>query len=201
MKFISKKIGLDFDGTCVRHGYPDIGEDIGAQHVLRELVTLGHRLILDTMRSNGLAKQRDGKHRNTRNDARNWFNVNNIKLYADGKDKGQERWTMSNKCHCDIHIDDRNLGVPLLEPKCVDWYAIRHMLMVQGVIPEYEFEIDDIVIIMTQDTPQSEPSYEYGVVTRLGKGIHDVLVDGENRRFLRSRNMIPSSQEYINKYF
>ena len=39
-------IAVDFDGTCVTHKYPDIGEDIGAVPVLKELVDKGHRLIL-----------------------------------------------------------------------------------------------------------------------------------------------------------
>ena len=42
---------LDFDGTCVQHEYPYVGDDIGAQQVLHDLVKNGHQLILFTMRS------------------------------------------------------------------------------------------------------------------------------------------------------
>lgn len=45
-------IVIDFDGTVVTHAFPQIGEDIGAVPVLKELISNGHRLILFTMRSN-----------------------------------------------------------------------------------------------------------------------------------------------------
>lgn len=44
-------IGIDFDGTCVTHEFPDVGKDIGATPVLKELTDKGHKLILFTMRS------------------------------------------------------------------------------------------------------------------------------------------------------
>ena len=46
-------IAVDFDGTCVKHAYPKIGEDIGAIPVLKQLVNDGHQLVLNTMRSRG----------------------------------------------------------------------------------------------------------------------------------------------------
>ena len=36
-----KTINIDFDGTCVSHEFPEIGRDIGAVPVLRELVETG----------------------------------------------------------------------------------------------------------------------------------------------------------------
>ena len=44
-------IGIYFDGTCVKHAFPAIGNDIGAIPILKELVDNGHKLILYTMRS------------------------------------------------------------------------------------------------------------------------------------------------------
>ena len=44
-------ICVDFDGTCVSHAYPDIGDDIGAIPVLKAMVEAGNLLILYTMRS------------------------------------------------------------------------------------------------------------------------------------------------------
>lgn len=44
-------IGIDFDGTCVKHAFPRKGDDIGAIPILKELVDNGHKLILFTMRS------------------------------------------------------------------------------------------------------------------------------------------------------
>lgn len=43
---------LDFDGTVVTNEFLQVGEDIGAVPVLKELVDYGHSLILFTMRSN-----------------------------------------------------------------------------------------------------------------------------------------------------
>ena len=34
-------IALDFDGTVVTHAYPEIGEDAGAVHVLKEMTDNG----------------------------------------------------------------------------------------------------------------------------------------------------------------
>lgn len=42
---------IDFDGTCVTHEFPEVGKDIGAVSVLKELIKSGHNLILFTMRS------------------------------------------------------------------------------------------------------------------------------------------------------
>lgn len=42
---------LDFDGTVVKHRYPAVGDEIGATPVLKRLVSNGHKIILNTMRS------------------------------------------------------------------------------------------------------------------------------------------------------
>ena len=39
-------IAVDFDGTCVTHAYPEIGNDIGAVPILKRIVERGHKLIL-----------------------------------------------------------------------------------------------------------------------------------------------------------
>lgn len=110
------KIAVDFDGTVVDHRYPEVGPDVPlAVEKLQTLVDNGHKIILYTMRSGDQLME-----------ARLWFQDRNIKLYAVGKDIGQESWTSSNKCHADICIDDRNYGVPLILPEgferpCVNW--------------------------------------------------------------------------------
>ena len=35
-------LAVDFDGTCVTHEFPEVGRDIGAVPVLKELVEKGH---------------------------------------------------------------------------------------------------------------------------------------------------------------
>jgi len=38
-------IAVDFDGTCVIHKFPDIGENIGAEIVLKKLTDDGSELL------------------------------------------------------------------------------------------------------------------------------------------------------------
>ena len=38
-------IAVDFDGTCVTHKFPDIGENIGAEIVLKKLADDGSELL------------------------------------------------------------------------------------------------------------------------------------------------------------
>lgn len=110
-------IGVDFDGTCVRHAYPYIGEDIGAVPVLKELVENGHDLILWTMRSEESLEA-----------AIEWFKTNGIKLYASQKNPTQHQWTSSPKAYCQIYIDDAALGCPLINDH-VDWIKVREWLV------------------------------------------------------------------------
>ena len=69
-------IVLDFDGTCVKHAYPDVGKDIGAEPVLKRLVANGCNLILSTMRS------RNSEGVDTLQPALDWFSKRGIPLYG-----------------------------------------------------------------------------------------------------------------------
>lgn len=117
-------IGIDFDGTCVTHEYPSIGEDIGAVDTLRELANSGHQLILWTMRSGYTLEQ-----------AVKWFESYGIPLYGVQENPTQKNWTDSPKAYCQLYIDDAALGCPLKwdETKSgrpfVDWQAVREMLI------------------------------------------------------------------------
>jgi hypothetical protein len=114
------KIAVDFDGTCVTHEYPRIGEDIGAVPVLQELVKEGHLLILNTMRS--------GKELE---DAVNWFKEHDIPLYGVNEEPNQKSWTQSPKVYAHLYIDDAALGAPLVydeevsERAFIDWKKVR----------------------------------------------------------------------------
>ena len=115
-------IAIDFDGTCVTHEYPNIGEDIGAESVLRVLIAKGHNLILNTMRSGDKL-----------NDAINWFKIRNIPLFGVGKHPTQDTWTSSNKAYADIYIDDSNINAPMKLTKdsstfYLDWKEVSHLL-------------------------------------------------------------------------
>lgn len=100
-------IVLDFDGTVVKHRYPDVGEDIGAVPVLKKLVKNGHRLLLNTMRS------RDSEGIDTLQPAIDWFAGNGIPLYGINENPSQKEWTASPKVYGNIYIDDAALGAPL----------------------------------------------------------------------------------------
>ena len=110
-------IAVDFDGTCVKHAYPKIGEDIGAVPVLKRFVVDGHKIILNTMRSGDLLQ-----------DAVDWFESNNIPLSGVNHFPGQETWTTSPKVYAQVYIDDAALGCPTLMDEngriFVDWRIV-----------------------------------------------------------------------------
>ena len=139
-------IAVDFDGTCVTHEFPEIGADIGAAPILRALVKKGHRLILNTMRSNngdlplfsasGEITLTSG---NFLDDAVNWFSQNEIPLYGIQVNPDQKGWTSSPKCYAQLYIDDAALGCPLRYPEngdrpYVDWVEIVGLLEKQGIL-------------------------------------------------------------------
>lgn len=136
-------ICIDFDGTCVTHEFPRIGEDIGAIPVLRELVEAGHKLILFTMRSDRKKKKKVGDEtvvveENFLADAIKWFDDNGIALYGVQKNPTQRFWTSSPKAYGHLYIDDANLGCPLITPTegrpYVDWVETRKYLVERGIL-------------------------------------------------------------------
>lgn len=119
-------IAIDFDGTCVTHEYPHIGKDIGAVPVLRALVSNGHKLVLNTMRSG-----------ETLLEAEAWFKDNNIELFGVNKNPTQERWTQSTKAFAHLYIDDAGLGIPLvrtIDRPYVDWRYVVISLAEKGCL-------------------------------------------------------------------
>lgn len=124
---MSLDIAIDFDGTCVTHDYPQVGRQIGAVPVLKELTEASHRLILFTMRSGDQLVE-----------AVNWFAENEIELYGVQWHPEQRRWTDSNKCFANIYIDDAALGIPLRhghhKRPYVDWDKVRELLIEQNIL-------------------------------------------------------------------
>lgn len=117
---VGKKLPIvvDFDGTVVKHHYPEIGETIPhCIETLKKWSDNGVGIILDTMRS--------GKDLEA---AKEWFKDNDIHLYGVGSDPKQKEWTDSPKAYGILSVDDRNLGVPLVfeegERPYVDWDKI-----------------------------------------------------------------------------
>lgn len=130
-------IAVDFDGTCVTHEYPKVGEDIGAVPVLKALVEKGHRLMLWTMRGN----KPTSEGVNTLQDAVDWFKKNDILLWGINENPEQKLsgWTNSNKQYAQLYIDDTALGCPLMydwgiERPFVNWREVEKMLKEKGIL-------------------------------------------------------------------
>ncbi len=127
---MSKIIAVDFDGTCVRHRYPAIGETIpNCLEVLKELMKAKHRIMLWTIRSG-----------ETLDEAIDWFSEKGIMLWGVNENPGQHKWSQSYKQHAHIYIDDAALGCPTSpDPeqesrKMVDWLTVRTLLVNEGII-------------------------------------------------------------------
>ena len=127
-------IGIDFDGTCVTHEYPEIGESIGAEKVLRDLVKNGHQLVLCTMRGHMAYEGRD-----LLQEAVDWFEKNGIKLFGVNRTPLQDTWTDSPKPYAQMYIDDAALGCPIIESDIsdypyVDWKKLDGIFRSTGII-------------------------------------------------------------------
>lgn len=119
-------ISVDFDGTVVKHRYPEVGEDVpGAVDVLKKISNGNHLLILNTMRSD-----------QTLADAVQWFADKSIPLYGVNENPSQKQWTNSPKVFAHVYIDDAALGCPLVEEEedghYVNWYEVDHWLNKHG---------------------------------------------------------------------
>lgn len=146
-------IGIDFDGTCVTHEFPEVGKDIGAQRVLRRLVEAGHQLVLFTMRSDKDEVEVSGQERmamaqagvvgaagNHLSAAVGWFVKNDIPLWGVNENPTQKSWTSSPKPYCHFYIDDSAIGIPmkhtdLSKRPYVDWEGVEECLEMNGVLP------------------------------------------------------------------
>ena len=115
-------IAIDFDGTCVDHFYPLIGEPVpNALESMRFFNENNHDIILNTMRS--------GKHLD---EAVDYLEKNGIRLFGINENPDQKSWTKSPKVYADYYIDDAAIGCPLLKVDgfyrwCVDWEIIMKL--------------------------------------------------------------------------
>lgn len=124
-------VGIDFDGTCVKHAYPEVGEEIGAARWLKHFTNQGHKLVLFTMRD-----------KKELQDAVDWFSKHDIPLYGVQVNPTQKRWTTSPKAYAQLYIDDAALGAPLInygdgERDHVDWSVAGPMACEVMGIEEY----------------------------------------------------------------
>lgn len=123
-------IGVDFDGTCVEHTYPEVGPDVPyAASLLTDLVAAGHQLILWTMRSGDDLEA-----------AKHWFFQYDIPLLGANENPTQSNWTESPKAYCHYYIDDAAVGCPLMDGvhgdrPMVNWLRVEAILVGKGVLP------------------------------------------------------------------
>lgn len=136
-----QEILIDFDGTCVTHEFPKIGKDIGSVQVLKDLVHVGHRLILFTMRSHKPFINERGEEEDGLADAIKWFADNDIPLYGINTNPTQHTWTDSPKAYGQLLIDDIAMGCPLTwdltisKRPFVDWVKMRELLKKGDYLP------------------------------------------------------------------
>jgi hypothetical protein len=138
-------IAIDFDGTCVSHEFPKVGNDIGAAPVLKRLVEKGHQLVLFTMRSDIENPESQDYNIHTKGglyltEAMDWFKENDIPLYGIQSNPTQHKWTTSPKAYAQLYIDDAALGCPLMydgaisERPFVDWKMVAMHLRHREII-------------------------------------------------------------------
>lgn len=124
-------IAVDFDGTIVKHEFPEIGAPIpGAVEVLKELVDEGRSLILYTMRPGKFLE-----------DAKEYVENTGIHFVAFNHNPLQSRWTTSPKVYAHHYIDDNAIGCPLIkepgtERPYVNWQFVRQNLVRLGCFPK-----------------------------------------------------------------
>lgn len=113
--FSKMTIAVDFDGTIVRHRYPEIGPEIPfAIDTLKLLRSENHRLILWTVREGRLLDE-----------AVEYCRRRGLDFYAVNSNYPEEKSShagYSRKICADLYIDDRNIGgIP-------DWGTIYNMI-------------------------------------------------------------------------
>lgn len=150
-------IAVDFDGTCVTHMYPAVGEDIGAEIVLPKLVEKGYRLILYTMRSDEKVEE-----------ALKWFEKYEIPIWAVNENPTQKNWTASTKVYANFYIDDAAVGIALTkrdsnDPKerpFVNWYTTVMIMLDRGILDNVD-EAKELLDKLEKKYPEL---YDPGVV-------------------------------------
>lgn len=116
-----KTIAIDFDGTCVEHMYPSVGQNApDVVEVLQWLVGSGRLLMLNTVRGDPYLDA-----------AVRWFSKNSIILHSIQIAPGQSTWSNSPKILADLYIDDRAFGAPLIKPvgfssPVIDWKVVKN---------------------------------------------------------------------------
>jgi len=117
-------IAIDFDGTIVKHNYPEIGDPVpDALRVIQRLQREKRcRIILLTVRGGRLLR-----------DAIGYLKKNQIELYGANENPRQpgSEFRHSKKVWYDHLIDDAAIGTPLIETESkpyVDWAEVERLI-------------------------------------------------------------------------
>jgi len=124
-------IAIDFDGTIVKHAFPNIGEEIdGAIDTIKELQKAGHRIILFTARGRNMNIDK----RDFLQEAIDWLKERGIDPWAINHNHTQSMWTNSKKVYANYYIDDTAIGTHLTNDGCVDWKVVREQLKIRKIL-------------------------------------------------------------------
>lgn len=124
-------LGLDFDGTVVKHEFPAIGSP--APHcleVLRRVMNHGHMIILWTCREN----EQDITRKKYLDEAVQYLKDNGIKLQGINENGPEDDFRVGSelkrKIYADVYVDDKGL-IPLKDG-VVDWEWVEARLEERG---------------------------------------------------------------------
>jgi trehalose-6-phosphatase len=121
LAFKSLIIAVDFDGTIVSGGWPDITQAVPLPHALETLLRLqqaGHRLVLWTCREGGRLAEALG-----------WCAAQGLSFCAANGPAPGDHHTASRKIYANLYIEDRLPGGP------VDWKRIARWCAASGILP------------------------------------------------------------------
>ena len=125
----SRIFGIDFDGTVVKKAdFPAIGAPVPYALSVLHRLQQDHRLILWTVRAGEALRM-----------ARKYLKENDVNIWAANRNPQQKsKLGVSPKASCDIYIDDKALGCPLItsryEEPYVDWIEVANILRNQGLL-------------------------------------------------------------------
>ena len=117
------RVAVDFDGTLVKHDFPDIVAEVpGAFVWLRRWKEAGAMLILWTMRSDGQ------KYGPVLSQAVEYCRVRGVLFDGVNEGPGDREWTESPKVYAHRYVDDAACGCPLQcypgHRPVVDWDVV-----------------------------------------------------------------------------
>lgn len=127
-------IAIDFDNTiCTDVGFPEIGPPVPLAIDYLKALQGPAKLLLWTLRTGPALKA-----------ATDYLLEQGITFWGYNQNPEQAEWNQSPKIYAHLYIDDKNLGIPLINfegEKVVDWQRVGPLAMKQAHI--YNMVNDD----------------------------------------------------------